>query len=100
MVSGFLADIFNVKFFVDPETVGQWTGLVDKNGTKIFEGDILEGNIFENEMAVVSWKDESAMFLATMLLTSFCPIISLQNIGDEYRIIGNIHDNPELLRAG
>ena len=67
---------------VDPATVGQYTGRTDKNGKKIFEGDIIKaGWGYQGEVEFDSFK--YAMMEST--------------IDDNAEIIGNIHDNPELL---
>ena len=86
---------------VDPETVGEYTGLKDKNGKRIFEGDILKSATFWLQMpinAVVGFKDGSFGF--TWLRGEaymFSPFPTVCNI--EYEVIGNVHDNPELLRG-
>lgn len=95
---------------VDPETVCQYTGLDDKNGKKIFEGDILQ--YFDNEMQVVEWSDEYGQ----MMLHTYSEherkkgrkvtkkITDGWNYLDDYPlsdmpILGNIFDNPELLEC-
>ena len=80
---------------ISPETVGQFTGLTDKNGTKIFEGDIVRNG--EYTMIVV-WYDFLASFaLAFSVDGNYHETMSKS---DGYlEVIGNIHDNPELLEA-
>lgn len=90
-------------YSVDPKTVGQYTGLTDKNGKNIFEGDICKfrewskgdmcwvGKVhYEYQQFVISGnpnKECESPF--TLVMSRFVP----ENI----EIIGNIHDNPELL---
>lgn len=95
---------------VIPETVGQYTGLTDKNGKKIFEGDILkccDGKIETEFMAVVEFGNPNGTYSWGWQLkpisgdTDVNPDILLwiemEETGAHAEIIGNIHDNPELL---
>lgn len=89
----------NSSGFVKPETVGQYTGLTDKNGQKIFEGDILK-NVMrwceEERNGVVTFKDGAFGFIwhrgEVKMFHAFASVVNI-----EYEVIGNIHDNPELL---
>ena len=77
---------------VIPETVGQYTGLTDKNGVKIFEGDIIR---FEDDIGYVIFTDDDASFL----VDSPNRYIAM-DYSSEFEVIGDIHDNPELLKVG
>lgn len=79
---------------VIPETVGQYTGLTDKNGKKIFEGDICKhrSNYSGNTViSVVTYTD--GHFLALVCENSGF------ELSEKLEVIGNIHDNPELLEV-
>ena len=78
---------------VDPETVGQYTGLTDKNGIKIFEGDIVDYISSD----VIGNPKTGTIIVEDM--TDYDTLIYL-NHSEELQIIGNIHDNPELLKGG
>lgn len=86
-----------------PETVGQYTGLTDKNGKKIFEGDII--NAYHNrDLLNVSYVVfDSGEFLCELISGNFidcCETLPEQETECGIEIIGNIHDNPELLERG
>jgi uncharacterized phage protein (TIGR01671 family) len=78
--------------FVDPETVGQWTGLVDKNGVKIFEDDIIKCSIFYDTGCYPHTSIETRV--VTYKSCYFNPLCFCEP--HNYTIIGNIYDNPEL----
>jgi uncharacterized phage protein (TIGR01671 family) len=88
---------------VIPETIGQYTGLKDKNGKMIFEGDIcsvfLESR--ENVEALVEFKD-GRFILKYPIIDIDSGGLSLAliryTINHSVEVIGNIHDNPELLK--
>lgn len=92
---------YRVTWEVAPETVGQYTGQTDKHGKKIFEDDIVtvqtQGIDEDDGPATVVWNDDSAQFELVFdgLITSFDSVY-----GHECEVIGNIHDNPELLSGG
>ena len=92
------------NFWVIPETVGQFTGLTDKNGKKIFEGDIVKHfNRSDDPSAFVIgkifWNDKKCRWSRTTDKPGFVPEV-WKSSAEHYEVIGNIHDNPELLEGG
>jgi hypothetical protein len=83
---------------VIPESVGQYTGLTDKNGTKIFERDIVRwtDSAGTTNNFVVIWDNHKAMFY----LHSWGYSVDLCDCcAKELTVIGNIYDNPEPLKG-
>ena len=82
------------KIEVDTATVGQFTGLTDKNGVNIFEGDIInciDHNGTLRREIVFNKLDYFAFGWSTQSVSTHI------GIGWEMEVIGNIHDNPELI---
>lgn len=91
---------------VIPETVGQYTGLVDKNGKRIFEGDIIQ---YDDSNDISNWcRGEKAVvfclpgrFVARMSPFNEARFTNQNYINEDFsdvcEVIGNIYDNPELL---
>ena len=83
-------------FVVSPVTVGQYTGLKDKNGKRIFEGDIVTRILFDELYQYeVVYQSGYASFYGIRK----GGFISFGDDGDCFEVIGNIHDNPELLEV-
>lgn len=85
---------------VSPSTIGQYTGLTDKNGKKIFEGDVVKVTDDYGEFSSCDCGCGNVIFLDGMWYVDEDVNNGLFNLNNVYyiEIIGNIHDNPELSR--
>lgn len=91
------------KFPVYSDTVGQYTGLKDKNGTRIFEGDILiyvvDGEYDIDEKYLVVFDDDEAAFKVRFYYKGKFACYDDIAPCEHLEVIGNIYDNPELLKG-
>ena len=104
-------DDFNIRQ-VDPDTVCQFTGFLDKNGKEIYEGDVLrsdtypfsrtEHNEYDNYYGAIGWSDKEALFYIVAIKNhkssvagisdGITDVISQEKMQD-FEVIGNIHDD-------
>nr|DAL47612.1 MAG TPA_asm: YopX protein [Caudoviricetes sp.] len=75
------------------ETIGQYIGLIDRNGNKIFEGDIVNILTENEEIGVIVYEDGGFIVRADKFSVDFINNIN----GTDVEVIGNKYDNPELL---
>lgn len=107
-----------LSFAVDPEPVCQFTGILDKNGKEIYEGDVLrsdeypfsctEDNKYDNYYGAIGWSEEEASFYIVAIKNpkssvrgisdGICDSISRKMMQD-FEVVGNIHD-PEWKQYG
>lgn len=95
---------YNKQYLVDPYTVGEFTGLRDKNGVKIFEGDVVEvtslrygyEDFMKKMLCEIVYDSDLCCFdfLASDRKRCMCVTI----VDAEIEVVGNIHDNPELIK--
>ena len=86
----------NPCYYINPETVGQFTGLVDKYGERKWEGDIFK---FGDHLYIIEWDADELTFRAYEPFETDYSVDLAEFSANEIEVIGNIHDNPELLKG-
>lgn len=98
-----------LQYIIEPSTAEQFTGLTDKNGTKIFEGDILRAHHDNSEKTLVGivkygrYTDDEGEgewdYLGWYIdVSGYCSSVLIpESLDIAIEVIGNIHDNPELI---
>ena len=88
-------NIERLTFDVIPETVGQYTGLTDKNGVRIFEGDIV--SLVKHDSLIYKVVYVPCRYELVNSKGVNCFVLDIYK-SENIEVIGNIHDNPELLQ--
>lgn len=103
--------IYQIRQLIIPETIGQYTGLTDKNGKKIFDGDIIKALSDSGNTSCITsvgignckeTSDDGTTAIAvytTYFSDGYYVLPTNKKYKNRTEVIGNIHDNPELLES-
>lgn len=87
------------NYFNQDAILMQSTGLKDKNGVEIYEGDIVKPSSFASWIGVVKYSSESVAYILDDNEITRSVNVYLSQFNGEFEILGNIYENPELMEV-
>jgi len=95
---------FRRSYYINPKSLGQYTGLKDKNGRKIYEGDIIRQLVGEKQKTIGNiiwngWQYVITQVVSGKETTNYFGYNSEDVEPDKLEVVGNIYENPELIKS-